>query len=114
MDFYVLVCMDKGQCFVLTSAEMDEVLMKARSIYGEVRLVIRADIPNNSLNAWDKIIRPPEPKKNGAAIQYVTTIVPGSPKTVRKTLADGTVKTYEYARNTKNTTIRERLDMRRA
>ena len=108
VDFYVLVDMDRGQCFVLTAPEMGEVLTNAPVIYGDVRLVNYADIPNKSLNAWTKI---DQATPGAQDVDLRTNVRIGKPKVVRKTLANGTVKTYEYVREY---TIPGRLDMRRA
>lgn len=98
VDFYVLVSMDKAECFILSSMEMVAHVAGAPRVYGNVYMVTRGQIDDGALNAWDKI-----GGISGGGVDVVLRRVrtkgPAfrtSTKTVRKTLADGTEKTYVY------------------
>lgn len=102
VDFYVLVAMRTAQCFILTTAEMSYAVSRSPLLYGDVCMVDRASIDPATMNAWDRF------DGHIASVEIIPNTRPGAnktvalkyaQKTVRKTLADGTVKTYSYDRS---------------
>lgn len=104
VDFYVLVSMETAHCFIFTSEEMTAIVLRAPVIYGDIHLVNKTAFEAPCMNAWSKF--------SVLAATTIPDIIRGGlvtaprrigvenrrPKTVRKTLADGTVKTYSYRR----------------
>lgn len=111
VDFYVLVSMDDARCFVLTAAEIDALIPQALRMYGDVYLLHRRLLSVSSQNAWGKLTGAPPmaPDVRPVLIRHRAKTFFGGlkPKTVRKTLANGTVRIYKYPRILTNPRVPE-------
>lgn len=99
VEHYVLVALDSARCFILTPGELADILTTCPRLYGDVHMVKAAQIPQKYRDAWVRIDgRPSTNDGCGLAVVGVRGGVK-KPKTVRKKLANGSIKTYTYDRN---------------
>lgn len=98
VEYYVLVAMDAAKCFVLTSGEMAKILRDAPIIYGDICLVGRDKIADLALNAWGKLDGKHSPNLSPGILgpKPIFRAAYKHTRTVRRKLADGTMKTYTY------------------
>jgi len=98
VEHYVLVAMDSARCFILTPGELSGILDTCPRMYGDVHMVKASQIPDKHRDAWGRIDGRSKDTYGRNMIIVTARGSRKSPKTVRKTLADGSVKTYTYPR----------------
>jgi len=98
VEYYVLVSMDTAKCFVLTSREVAGIVQESPVIYGDIHLVSREMVPDLALNAWEKLDGERTPNLSPGILgpQPIPRALYKHTRTVRRKLADGTLKTYTY------------------
>lgn len=93
VDFYCFVQLHNARCYVLPSAEVAKLALATENkIEGTVAVLSDKDIPPDADGAWS-ILASKKPKEVKAPKKPT---VYKWPRTVKKQLADGTVKEYKY------------------
>jgi hypothetical protein len=96
VDFYCFVVMATAQCFVMSSAEVTRIARASTDANPDVAFVWVREMDRSAFFAWDKL--------DGVPVKTGPVLVqpPSLPsrrrgfRTVRRRLADGTIKTYTY------------------
>lgn len=98
VEYYVLVSMHNARCFVLTAREMAEIVRNSHVLSGDVHIVSREAIDDLALNAWGKLDGEHTPNLSPGILgpKPDRRTLYSSTRTVRRKLADGTMKTYTY------------------
>jgi len=98
VEHYVLVAMDSARCFILTPAELADILATCPCIYGDVHMLKANQIPEKHRDAWGRLDG--RSLDNDGRSLVVVRARGGlkKPKVVKKKLADGSIKIYQYER----------------
>lgn len=92
-DFYCFVSMENASCYIATSDEVKAAARSAPDSTPGIAAITDRDIGYDCREAWSKITAKAE-HKPWAGPKRSNRV---APRTVRRTLADGSVKTYTYA-----------------